>query len=336
LLATDLETILAQCPNIPDVELSLALLERGLREVQFWLDPPGIAARSVQEALLLQIDDLQLRDDNESNDWDDVRLLIEEHLDDLLQNRLPRISQKTHFDMDRIQAAMTLMRQLKPKPGRGLIDVDVPPIIPDVVVEYDEHRDEYIAALRDGLLPVLRISNRYEEMARDRQVDKDTRDFVANNVRSATWLIESIRQRNSTLLRVVNVVLTRQRGFFDEGPQALRPLPMTEVADQLGVDVSTVSRAVADKWMQTPRGIYPLRRFFSGGTSTESGQDMSWEAVKATLKEIVDGEDKSRPFSDEALSQELKKRGIDIARRTVVKYRQQLDIPPARRRKVFA
>jgi RNA polymerase sigma-54 factor len=335
LLATDLETIRAQFPTIPDVEVTTEVLERALRELQFWLDPPGIAARDVREALLLQIDDCELRDESEVNRWDDVRLLIEGHLDDLLQNRLPRISQKTSLDMDRIQAAMLLMRQLKPKPGRGLVNVDVPPIIPDVVVEYDEHRDEYVAGLRNGLLPTLRINDRYEVMARDRQVEKTTRDFVANNVRSATWLIESIAQRNSTLLRVVNVVLGRQRGFFDEGPQALKPLPMTEVADQLGVDVSTVSRAVADKWMQTPRGVFPLRRFFSGGTSTDSGQDMSWDAIKAILQEIVDGEDKSKPHSDEALSRELKKRGIDIARRTVVKYRQQLDIPPARRRKTF-
>jgi RNA polymerase sigma-54 factor len=180
----------------------------------------------------------------------------------------------------------------------------------------------------------LRISPRYEEMAKDRSVDATTREFVSNNVRQATWLIESINQRRNTLLRVVNVVLARQRDYFDHGPQHLKPLPMIEVADQLGVHVATVSRAVSDKWMQTPRGLVPLRKFFSGGTETQSGESMSWDAVKARLREIVDSEDKARPLSDEALVEELKKRGIEIARRTVVKYRQQLDIPPARRRKV--
>ena len=167
-------------------------------------------------------------------------------------------------------------------------------------------------------------------------MEKQTREFVSTNVRNAQWLIESIDQRNNTLLRVVNVVLARQREYFDHGPQHLKPLPMIEVADQLGIHVGTVSRAVADKWMQTPRGLVLLRKFFSGGTETDSGDAMSWEAIKARLKEIVDGEDKFKPLSDEALSQELKKRGIEIARRTVVKYRQQLNIPPARHRRAYA
>ncbi len=237
--------------------------------------------------------------------------------------------------MDRIHTALGLMRKLKISPGRDLVDVDVPPIIPDVIVDLDEETGEYVAALSDGLMPTLRISKRYQTMARDRTVDKDTRDFIGNNVRNAQWLIESINQRKNTLLRVVNVVLARQRDFLDHGPQHLKPLPMIEVADQLGIHVGTVSRAVSDKWLQTPRGLVSLRKCFSGGTETASGQNVSWEAIKAKLKEIVDAEDKSGPLSDAALADALKQSGIDIARRTVVKYRQQLDIPPARRRKVY-
>jgi RNA polymerase sigma-54 factor len=333
LLGTDLETILEQSRGTPGLELSMPLMERTLREIQFWLDPPGIAARSVRECLLLQIDALASSPDAE--DWSDVRLLIEEHFEDLLQNRLPRIAQKSDLDVERVQRAVDMMRRLKLHPGRDLVDDDVPPIIPDVIVEFDDQADAYVAALCDGILPALRVSARYEEMSKDRSEEKTTRDFVGNSVRNATWLIESINQRKNTLLRVVNVVLARQRDYFDQGPQHLKPLPMIETADQLGIHVGTVSRAVADKWMQTPRGMGPLRMFFSGGTETDSGRDMSWEAVKATLREIVDEEDKTKPLSDEALSAELKKRGIEIARRTVVKYRQQLDIPPARRRKVY-
>ncbi|MHC4142925.1 MAG: RNA polymerase factor sigma-54 [Planctomycetota bacterium] len=166
-------------------------------------------------------------------------------------------------------------------------------------------------------------------------MEKETREFVGNSVRNAHWLIDSINQRKGTLLRVVGVVLARQRDFLDHGPQHMKPLPMIEVAEQLGIHVGTVSRAVADKWLQTPRGVVPLRKMFTGGTETVSGQNLSWAAVKAKLKEIVDNEDKSAPLSDSALVEELKKRGIDIARRTVVKYRQQLDVPPARRRKVY-
>jgi RNA polymerase sigma-54 factor len=309
------------------------LLERALHEVQRHLEPPGLAARDNAECFLLQVDALQVAEP-EIEHWDDVRVLIRDHFDDLIQNRLPKIVQKTQMDMDRIHAAMDLMKRLKLSPGRDLVDVEVPPIVPDVFVEYDDQADAYVAALSDGVLPSLRISPRYEEMSKDRSVDSKTREFIGNNLRNAQWLIESINQRKNTLLRVVNVVLARQREYFDHGPQHLKPLPMTEVADQLGIHVGTVSRAVADKWMQTPRGLIPLRKFFSGGTSTDSGESMSWDAIKAILQEIIDGEDKSQPQSDEALVDELKKRGIEIARRTVVKYRQQLDIPPARRRKV--
>ena len=160
------------------------------------------------------------------------------------------------------------------------------------------------------------------------------REFVGKSVRDATWLIDAINQRSSTLLRVVAVVLSRQRDFLDHGPQHLKPLPMTEVADQLGIHVATVSRAVAEKWIQTPRGVYPLRRFFSGGLETEEGGDRSWEAIKEVMREMIDGEDKARPLSDQAISDLLAEKGLKIARRTVVKYREQLGIPPARRRKI--
>lgn len=334
LLGADLDTIIDQNRNIPGVDASPEQWEEALTQVQQWLDPPGIGARNQRECLLLQID-AYAAEAEEAQPWADARLLIAEHFDDLLQNRLPQISRQAEMPMPRIQAAMGVMRKLNLSPGRDLVDEDVTPIIPDVIVDYDEHSDAYIASLFDGIVPPLRVSRRYEKMARDRNVDKETRQFLSDNVRNAVWLIESINQRKNTLLRVVNVVLDRQRDYFDHGPQHLKPLPMTDVADQLGIHVATVSRAVADKWMQTPRGIVPLRMFFSGGTETESGDAMSWEAVKATLQEIVDNEDKSNPLNDDALAAELKKRGIEIARRTVVKYRQQLGIPPARRRKVF-
>lgn len=334
LLSAEFETIIDQNRNVPGVDLTPERLEETLQELQHWLDPPGIAARDLRESFLIQIDHLEL-DDEEGRNWDDVRLLIENHYDDMLENRLPKIAAESGLSMQAIHDAMGLMHRLKLHPGRDLVPDEIPPIVPDVVVEYDEEKDEYVAGLRNGLLPMLRVSKRYEKMAKDKSVEKSTRDFVINNVRNAQWLIESIGQRNNTLLRVVNVVLARQREFFDHGPQHLRPLPMVEVADHLGIHVGTVSRAVADKWMQTPRGLVALRKFFTGGTETESGESMSWDAVKAKLREIVEGEDKFKPLSDEAIAQELKKQGIDIARRTVVKYRQQLDIPPARRRRQY-
>jgi RNA polymerase sigma-54 factor len=334
LLGADLDTILEQNRNVPGLELSLERLEAVLAEVQQNLDPPGIGARNHRTCILLQINRMETEPDHDPR-LATVMRLVEDHFDDLLQNRLPRIAEQTGLTMDEIHEAMELMHRFLVSPGRELVDVDVPPIIPDVIIEFDEETNDYVATLADGVLPALRVSSEYEKMARDRSVDKTTRDFVGNNVRNAHWLIDSIHQRKSTLLRVVGVVLARQRDFLDHGPQHLKPLPMIEVADQLGIHVGTVSRAVADKWLLTPRGVVALRKFFTGGTATATGEDLSWDAVKAKLKEIVDNEDKSRPLSDSALAAELKKNGIEIARRTVVKYRQQLDIPPARRRKIY-
>ncbi len=334
LLGADPATILEQNRDVPGLEVTPELLDEALREIQMKLDPPGIGAQNRRECILIQIERVR-RDPDAEPGWEDVRRLVEEHFDDLVENRLPRIAQATGLSIDRIHRAMKLMRRLSVSPGRELVEEEVPPVIPDVIIESDEDADEYVARLCDGVMPALRVNRRYEEMARDRSVDKATREFVGTNVRNAHWLIDSINQRRQTLMRVVNVVLARQREFLDHGPQYLRPLPMVEVADQLGIHVGTVSRAVADKWVQTPRGMVPLRRFFTGGTETDSGQNMSWEAIRAKLKEIVDGEDKRRPLSDSALAAELKKLGIDIARRTVVKYRQQLDIPSARRRREY-
>jgi len=336
LLSADLETIAEQSRDVPGVEVTADTLEAALKEIQLRLDPAGVGARSRRECLLLQIDRFELDEQEEDLDlWEDVRLLIERHYEDLLENRLPAIAQATGLSMQRIGEAMKQMRKLSLSPGRNLVEVDIPPVIPDVIIEYDEQTDEYVARLASGYLPALRISRRYEKMAKDRTVEKQTRNFVSENVTRANWLLDAINQRRHTLLRVVGVVLAHQREFFEKGPQYLRPLPMIDVADQLGIHVATVSRAVSDKWMQTPRGLIPLRKFFSGGTETQAGRNMSWEAVKATLKDVVDAEDKTKPLSDEALAKALREQGIDIARRTVVKYRQQLGIPPARRRKIY-
>jgi RNA polymerase sigma-54 factor len=202
-----------------------------------------------------------------------------------------------------------------------------------VVVEYDADQDRYVAALADGILPVLRVNPVYERMAKDGAVDATTREFVGTNVKAAEWLIEALHHRRTTLMRVVEEVIARQRPWFDEGPEALRRLEMSEVAQSLGLSTGTVSRAVSGKWMQTPRGIVELRKFFTGGVETADGEGASWEAVRQMVKDVIDGEDRAHPLSDEAIAGRLKDRGVTIARRTVVKYREQLGIPSARHRK---
>ena len=315
------------------------LMTRALHAVQGALEPAGIAARDVRESLLLQVEAaLGERDGTELDAamraaFDDARTLLASHWDDFLENRLPRIEQRAHLSLARIQAARDARRRLRLSPGRDVVDADTRPVLPDVVVEYDADQDRYVAALADGILPVLRVNPVYERMAKDGAVDAKTREFVGTNVKAAEWLIEALHHRRTTLMRVVEEVIARQRPWFDEGPEALRRLEMSEVAQSLGLSTGTVSRAVSGKWMQTPRGIVELRKFFTGGVETADGEGASWEAVRQMVKDVIDGEDRAHPLSDEAIAGKLKDRGVTIARRTVVKYREQLGIPSARHRK---
>lgn len=341
LLSVPLETIADRAPaelGRPELEQ----MERAIQALQLMLEPPGIAARDRRECLLLQIDAIEEATSGEDGggggggeDLSNARMLIEHHLEDIGQNRLPKIATKTGLSLDEIKAALDAMHGLSLAPARQLVNESPAALIPDAVVEYDEENDRYIAYLVDNRLPNLRINQEYARMVRDRSLATRDRKFIRTNLSNAQWLIDAIGQRRNTLLRVINVVVDAQREFFDFGPQALRPLPMTQVAEQLGIHVATVSRAVADKHLLTPRGIVPLRKFFIGGMQTDSGEEVSYDTIKAALKEVVDHEDKSKPLSDEALVRALKERGIEIARRTAAKYRSQLGIPSARLRKAF-
>lgn len=336
-LGADLETILEQGTELGIEDWSSTLLGRTLDRLHVVLEPPGLLARSRQECLLLQVDAIVDVEGDEDGSWTDAAVLIGEHFDDLVQNRLPKVAKDAEMSLERVQVAKERMRRLSLWPGRELANPDAQFVVPDVIVEYEPDTDQYVAALADGTMPVLRINPQVERMRDEPGVDAEGKEFIDTAVRDAGWLIDAVNQRSNTLLRVVRVVLERQREFFDHGPQFLKPLPMTEVADRLGVHVATVSRAVSEKWMQTPRGMYPLRRFFSGGREAgDDGQEKSWEAIKEMLREIVDAEDKAKPLSDQKLADALKEKGVEIARRTVVKYREQLGIPPARRRKIHA
>jgi RNA polymerase sigma-54 factor len=349
-LRTPLETIADRAPVAdngedagPGVPIfkarpTVAELERALKALQLFLEPAGVGARTPSECLLLQLDAIE--DEGADMGWPaqafaNARTLVANHLDDLTQNRLPRVAEKTRLSLEEIKEALTLLRRLSLAPARRLVDETNRPIVPDAIVEYDAEQDRYIAYLNDARLPNVRINQEYAKLSRDKQMEKKDREFLKTNLGNAQWLLDAVGQRRHTLLRVIRAVVDAQREFFDFGPQALKPLPMTGVAEQLGIHVATVSRAVAEKHLATPRGIVPLRKFFSGGLHTEGGEDVAWDAIKVALKEIIDAEDRARPLSDEALVEELKKRGIEIARRTVAKYRDQLNIQPARLRKTF-
>jgi RNA polymerase sigma-54 factor len=296
------------------------------------LEPVGICARNLQECLLLQIDAWERDRDI---DLTVPRVLVNTYLHDLEMNRLPQIARKSGFTIEQINQGKEFLKHLNARPGALLGNEPVPTVTPDAIVERDEETGEYTARLTEEYAPKLYINEIYKRMAKTKSVDGKTREFIANNIRNARWLIESIEQRRNTLLRVLRVVVEAQKEFLEHGPQFMKPLPMIGVADQLGIHVGTVSRAVAEKYVQTPRGIFPLRMFFTGGTQNAEGEEMSWDAVKAKLGEIIENEDKGNPLSDDEIVVKLKEQGIELARRTVAKYRKIAGIPPARRRKVF-
>ncbi|MBY0113312.1 MAG: RNA polymerase factor sigma-54 [Phycisphaerales bacterium] len=342
-LRTPLETIADRAPvtGAGETKPRSVDLENALRAVQLFLEPPGVAARDARECLLLQLDAFGDAEDERKIEPEVIahaRLIVENHLDDLMNNRLPRVSEKTHLSLAEIRGALELLKKLSLAPARRLVSEDVRPIVADAIVEYDAEKDRYIAYLNERRIPDLRINQEYAQLSKgkpDKGMDKRGKDFLRTNLSNAAWLIDAVNQRKHTLLRVVQAVVDAQRDYFDFGPQALKPLPMTLVAEQLGIHVATVSRAVSEKHLQTPRGVVPLRKFFSGGLQTDAGEDMAWDAIKVALRDIIDHEDKKKPWSDEALVDKLQERGIEIARRTVAKYRDQLNIPAARLRREY-
>jgi RNA polymerase sigma-54 factor len=330
-LRTDLEQIRKESKD----PLTLEDLQEAVRLVQT-MEPAGVGARTLPECLLIQLE--ALRNDPEAaeaHDFDLERALITEHLKDLEMNRYPQISRRLGRPMEEIKAAVKRLSRLQPYPGKQVGGQDSPSVIPDAIIYYDEENDRYEIEMANDPAPSLFISGMYRKWLKNRTCDKSTREFLANNVRNARWLIESIEQRKSTITRVIRAVVDAQRDFFDKGPEYLKPLPMILVADQLGIHVATVSRAVSEKWIQTPRGVFPLRRFFSGGTTSAEGEDMSWDAVKEKLKAIIAGEDTKSPLNDDEIVAKLKEQGIELARRTVAKYRKILNIPTARQRREF-
>ena len=307
-------------------DATLAEAEEALSLVQK-LDPPGVGARNLKECLLLQLTpDVPCRDV--------LQVLIANHLDDIQQNRLPSIEKRTGIPIDDIKEAIDQLRRLNPRPGARYVATSTQYVVPDLVVEANEHGD-YEVRLADDHTPQLAISRQYQRMLKNKQSDPVTREFIQKKIQSARWLIESIEQRRSTLLKVAKAIIAHQKNFLDKGPEAIEPLKMQEIADRVGVHVTTVSRAVDDKWVQTPRGIFALKRFFGGGTTAANGEEVAWETIKQKLLEILAKEDKSNPLSDEEIVDELGNSGFPVARRTVTKYRKALRIPSSRQRKAF-
>ncbi len=322
-----LKTELREIARQTDPPMAEDLLERALERVHL-LEPAGIGGRNLREVLLIQLAGLPGNHDLEEK-------LIENHLEDIQKNRYPAIVKATGRTIEEIKEAVARISRLHPKPGYLVVGRDAPPIIPDVIVDYAEDGEGYTVRLARGNSPRLRIAPVYRKMLEGSEGSKTDRDFLRRNLESARALMDAIHYRRDRLLELTKVVVERQREFLEQGPQALKVLRMSTLAEEFGCDPSTVSRTVADKYVQTPRGIYPLRYFFTGGTESAEGEETSWDSVRARVQDIIANEDPNDPLSDEQVAARLQGEGLTVSRRTIAKYRQILNIPPARERRKY-
>ena len=318
-----------------DVPVTPEVMNQALGVVQS-LEPRGVGARDLRECLLLQIPN------GEESNGDAAaaeelalkRTLIQDHYEDLKRNKLPRVAKAMGIEVPRLYEIMHGLSNLSTRPGAAFSTLPIRYIRPDVVIEWEE--GEYLVRLVNDHLPRVGLSGNVRRMLEEARKDPKVRDYLKRKIDSAKWLIEAIAQRQSTLERVVKEIVARQRDYLDFGVSHLRPLKMQEIADVLGIHVSTVSRAISEKHAQTPRGIVPLKFFFTGGTENEAGGIESRLSVKERVRELIDEEDKHNPLSDDEVAERLKSRfGLEIARRTVTKYRKALNIPSSRQRRLW-
>ncbi|WP_139924932.1 RNA polymerase factor sigma-54 [Hymenobacter sp. DG01] len=331
----DLSAIANDLAFSQNIEASVPEVEGVLHVIQSF-DPPGIAARDLQECLLLQ---LERRPQDEVTEH--AERILNETFDEFTKKHYPRIQQKLDLEDEELKEAIALILKLNPKPGgTGPVGMGkVQYIVPDFILTHDN--GQFNLTLNSRNAPDLRVSPAYTEMFRayDKASKKDKKmkeavTFVKQKLDSAKWFIDAIRQRQNTLLRTMDAIVRYQAEFFAEGDESkLRPMILKDIATEIGMDISTVSRVANSKSVQTEFGIYPLKYFFSEGIATDSGEDASSREVKHILKEIIEGEQKNKPLSDDKLEKMLNARGYNIARRTVAKYREQLNIPVARLRK---
>ncbi|HEU4565214.1 MAG TPA: RNA polymerase factor sigma-54 [Gemmatimonadaceae bacterium] len=295
-----------------------------LRTIQS-LDPPGVGARDLRECLMLQLREAGLEQSVPFR-------LIRDCFDELINHRWSEISKRFGISPADVQKAADEIAKLDPKPGLVYSSASDNYIIPDLIVEKIDGR--YHVFLNDANLPRLKLSKAYQEIARDKKkFEGENKEFISNKLNSANWMIQAIEQRRQTMLKVMNFIVDRQRDFFERGVQFLKPLTLREVAEVINMHESTVSRVTNEKYVQTPRGVLPLKFFFSSGLSTTGGEDVSARGIKAQIEKLVAEEDPRRPLTDQAIVNILKQSGVQIARRTVAKYRDQLGVLSARMRK---
>jgi RNA polymerase sigma-54 factor len=291
------------------------------------LEPIGVGARDLRDCLLMQLDHMEFVRPL-------TRRVVEQHLDDLAMNKLPKIAKETGATIEEVKESWEFLRvHCNPHPGAEFTGPPSTGVVPDVLIEEIDGRFEVKS--QRGSVPDLAISPIYRNLLQEARNDPKVYEYLRRKIEAAKWFIEAVHQRQNTIERVATEIVRRQDGFLRHGVQHLIPMKMQDIADAVHVHISTVSRAASGKYIQTPQGIFDMKRFFSSGTMSDAGDMVSQQAIKDTLRQIVDAEDKDAPMSDDQLVEELGKRGVHIARRTVTKYRKALGIDSSTRRKHF-
>ena len=333
-LKNDLDEILKELEVFEHISISHEKAEALLKKIQVF-DPIGIAARTLQECLLVQLKNITF-DPYYSFLAEE---LLEKYFNDFTQKRYDVIKQKMNLTDEGLKATIELIQNLNPKPGEGNIEsVEMNQITPDFLIEKVDNN--FVITLNDRSVPSVTLSKTYLEMIdqnkrnkKSSSRDKNTYKFLREKFESAKWFIACIQQRRETLMKIMQAIVEKQYEFFDLGPKFLRPMIYKDIADEIRMDISTISRVVNGKYVESPMGIHELKYFFSEGLSTDSGEEVSNKHIKERLKEIIDLETKNSPYSDDRLAEMLNDEGVHIARRTVAKYREQLRIPIARLRR---
>lgn len=318
-LTASREEICASCGCSPDE------FEQTLRLVQSF-HPVGVGARTLQECLLLQLDRLGKGTGLEAR-------IVANHMEELGHRNFPAIASRLSVDVKDVQRAAEMIATLEPRPGR-IFDQEEPYyIIPDVLVE--KVGEDYVVTFNSEYTPRLRINNLYKKLMKEKALESSTKSYIREKIQAGRWLVRNIQQRQQTLYNIATELVRRQRSFLDNGISHLRPLTMQTVATALGIHESTVSRAIANKYIDTPQGLFQMKYFFSTGLSTDSGGAVSTKNVKEVIHTLIKNEDPANPLTDQKIIELLTQQGIQIARRTVAKYRKELHILPSNLRKKF-
>ncbi len=325
-LTVTLDDIL-EAVNSDDMEEPIEMdeVECVLKRIQMF-DPIGSGSRTPQECLMVQ-----LRQFSDDTPWlTEAKQLIEEYSDLLSSKDYRTLMRKSRLKEDQLREAMRLLQTLNPRPGSALVTKDPEYVIPDVSVTKKNGR--WVVELNPDSLPKLSVNQQYAAMSRHAKNSSDSQ-FIRSHMQEAKWFIKSLESRNDTLMKVANCIVQQQMGFFEHGPEMMKPMVLNDVAEMVDMHESTISRVTTQKYMHTPRGIFELKYFFSSHVATESGGECSSTAIRALIKKLVAAEKPSKPLSDSKIASLLAEQGIKVARRTIAKYRESLSIPPSNQRK---